>query len=358
MTATDIQPPRSRTALRAAALVLALAAGAGAWAGRATLVSPIDDHTAPDAAAEVWATASPASVGRTLPVATTVRQPVAVVAQNALAGVVTSIEPGTADQGTVVYTVGNTPVRVVRADTPFWRALTHGTRGEDVHALQQALVDLGHLAVEPDGVFGAATTRAVGAWQRELGLTVTGSIPFGELVALPTLPTEVRLGEALQPGLQVSGGEDAVLAATGVREFVMIVSEDQARLIPHGATVRVTYETTTWEAVVAEVEPRDYDTVLWLTAPVGGDVCADSCAALPTDPSLSLRSEVVLVEPSTGIGVPAAAVRSRADMTTFVVTRSGEVDVAVVGSGQGVAILDGLADGTEVLLPSPGQGEA
>lgn len=102
-------------------LLMAGAAGAVWWASRATLASPLPPTlSAPPAESQVvWAQGSEGSVGRSLPLSTTLRQPALPVAQNGLAGVVTSVAPGEVDEGDVVYVVGDVPVRVVQGEVPF-----------------------------------------------------------------------------------------------------------------------------------------------------------------------------------------------------------------------------------------------
>lgn len=158
-------------------------------------------------------------------------------------------------------------------------------------------------------------------------------------------------------GKALGGGEDAVLAPTGQREFVLVVTQDQARLIPAEATVEITYEDHTWDAVISGTELDEFGlTTLQLTAPDGGEVCGGECGVLPNDAQVTLRSEVVIVPQVAGTTVPAAAVATRADGTAYVTTDSGEVDVAVTGSGQGIAVVDRIEPGTrvQVLDGTPG----
>ncbi|WP_066636908.1 peptidoglycan-binding domain-containing protein [Serinicoccus hydrothermalis] len=204
------------------------------------------ESSSPAAGEVVWGEVVPGSVGRSLPLSTTVRQPVGVVAVNGLSGVVTSTSPGRVESGGVVYVVGRTPVRVVQAQEPFWRELSRGVRGEDVAALQELLAAGGYLDAEADGDFGQATEDAVEAWQEEQGLPESGVVGLGELVAVPDLPVTVTVGEAISVGAQVSGGEDAVLAPTGERDFVLVVTAEQARLIPAEATVEMSFEDQQW----------------------------------------------------------------------------------------------------------------
>ncbi|MGO0576562.1 peptidoglycan-binding protein [Ornithinimicrobium panacihumi] len=337
--------------------LMAAAAGAAWWAARATLTSSVPEDSGAQGTAQVmWAQASEGSVGRSLPLSTTLRQPALPVAQNAVSGVVTSVSPGEVDEGDTVYVVGRTPVRVVQADTPFWRDLARGVKGEDVEPLQRLLIEQEHLTGEPDGDFGPATERAVRAWQKAEGREQTGIVPLGELVAVKDLPAVVQLGEGISVGRTLSGGEDAVLAPTGAREFVLVVTQEQARLIPAEATVEISFEDHTWDAVIAASTLDEYgSTTFTLSAPDGGEVCGDDCGALPNDAQVTLRSRVVVVPEVHGTTVPAAAVHTRPDGSAYVVTEAGEVEVTVRGSGQGVAVVEGdLSPGTRVQVSGQG----
>lgn len=340
-------------------LLVAAAAGVGGWASRATLTSSVPEETAgEDVAQVVWAEASEGSVGRSLPLSTTLRQPALPVAQNALAGVVTSISPGEVEEGETVYVVGDTPVRVVEGEEPFWRELARGAKGSDVEGLQRLLIEQEHLSGEADGDFGPGTERAVKAWQKAEGKEQTGTVPLGELVAVPALPAVVQLGEGIVVGRTLAGGEDAVLAPTGDREFVLVVTQEQARLIPAEATVEITFEDHTWDAVIAGSELDEFgSTTFSLTAPDGGEVCGEECDVLPNDAQVTLRSQVVIVPRVEGTTVPAAALHTRPDGSAYVVTEGGEVDVTVLGSGQGVAVVEGagVEPGTQVQVVG-GQG--
>lgn len=341
---------RSRAGVVCLAIVaLALAVAAGWWAARATLTPSVDPAAETGASQTVWADATQASIGRSLPLSTTLRQPARAVAVNGLSGVVTQVTPGEVDVGDPVYAVAGSPVRVVQGEVPFYRDLAKDLTGDDVAQLQQALTDLGYLKDKNDGTFGAATEQAVKKWQADLGIPKTGMVALGELVAVSALPTVVQLGESIVLGGNVGGGEQAVLAPTGERQFVLVVTGEQARLIPAEATVDVTFEEQTWTAVIAGSTQDEFgSTEFELTAPDGGPVCREQCDILPDDAQVTLRSEVVIVPRTEGVGVPAAAVRTRADGTAYVTTETGKQDVTVTGSGQGIAIVDGIQEGTQV----------
>ncbi|WP_420450278.1 peptidoglycan-binding protein [Ilumatobacter sp.] len=79
-------------------------------------------------------------------------------------------------------TVGAAPAQLVSAALD---GLRQGARGDDVRALQTALISAGvDVAGGADGIFGPATARAVSAFQRSAGLPVSGSVDRATAEAL------------------------------------------------------------------------------------------------------------------------------------------------------------------------------
>lgn len=333
-----------------AALVVAVAAGW--WAGRATFTSSqSDSHTQQD---QVVVTVRQASVGQTLNLNVTVTQAFVPLAPALLAGIVTQAPAlSTATDGQVIYRVNDIPVRVLQGVTPFYRPLRPGTKGADVTELQQALIRLGDLAGPPSGSFDAATTAGVKKWQSTLGQAPTGAIALGELIAVPTLPTALRLGVGVKLGAQMDSSTPAVLARTGQPEFQLIVSQQQAVLIPSGARLQISFQNHTWPAVISgsKTDPNNSTTIdMSLTSPTGGVPCGDGCAALPPDDSLSLLAAVQVVPQTVGPAVPAAAVHTDPSGSTYVVLTDGtHRPVTVKASANGLVIVSGLNPGDAVL---------
>ncbi|MFI2753875.1 peptidoglycan-binding protein [Cellulomonas sp. P22] len=333
-------------------VVVALAVAGGWWAGRQTATAP------PDAAQEqatVLATVTQVSVGRTTTYNATVTQPFDLVASNVLSGVVTSV--GALDDvqvGDELYAVGADVVRAVVGDVPFWRDLAEGTTGADVLQLEQALSVLGHLGATPDEKFGPGTTRAVRAWQKATGQEQTGTVRLGLLVALPSLPATVVLDEAIRRGLQLTGGEPAVTARVRDPEFTLVLTSDQANLIPPAAQLDVLLDGMTWPAVITGVAPgtsNDGQVVLLLAAPDGSLVCGAQCGLLPRQETTYLTAQVHVVPQVDGPGVPAAAVHTDASGGAYVLGPDGQQrPVTVRGSGDGMAVVDGLALGDQVVV--------
>jgi len=89
--------------------------------------------------------------------------------------------------------------------------LTMGSKGADVTALQQILIDGGHLKIAaPTGYFGALTKVAVAAWQKEAGLPSTGY--FGSL----SRAKASEMGGGTTPSPTPSPSPSPAPSATGI----------------------------------------------------------------------------------------------------------------------------------------------
>lgn len=346
-----------RAAVRVVASVAVLAAvfGGGWWAGQAVFRVP--DSPASDAAGTFTATVIEASVGRTLTFSVTMSQPYTMVAANMLAGVVTNrASTSEVDVGDAVFEVGAVPVRVVVGAVPFYRDLRSGSQGTDVQQLQQALIAMGYLSGPADGDFGAATEAALKSWQQTIGIPQSGLVRLGELIAVPELPATVRLGEGLARGALVSGGEDALLVRSGSPTFTIELTPEQAGLIPPQASVRVRYGDQEWLGVISGRQTTATgQEVLSVTTPEGGAICGTVCSTLPPEETLSLAGVIEVVPPMTGPAVPVVAVRTDTSGSRYVQFPDGtRADVVVRGSSGGLAVLDGVSVGDEVVLSSAG----
>lgn len=348
----DEHEPRARRTARWLALVLvvALAAGAGWWAARVTTAHDIPEVDA--GSQQVQVEVVDGTVGRALAVNVTVARPFRLLASNSLEGVVTSVGGGDAQLGEPVFVVAGVPARAVVGVMPFYRDLAGGTSGADVTQLQDALRDLGYFQGSSDGRFGASTTRAVTAWQKAVGEPATGTVTLGSLIAFPQLPATYRLDEDFVVGAVVGGGEPAVFAPAGDAEFRLVLGADQARLVPAEADVMVTFEDLQWAAVVtSSTVGEDGSTTFALVGPDGGAVCGEQCASLPGQEQITLLAQVQVVPQTTGPAVPVAAVRTAADGGTYVVLPGGDEEaVTVLAAGDGLAIVDGLTAGDQVVV--------
>jgi peptidoglycan hydrolase-like protein with peptidoglycan-binding domain len=79
--------------------------------------------------------------------------------------------------GGTLYTINSQPVILLRGSLPAWRSFELGmSAGEDVRQLEQNLVALGvPFRGDVDTTFTKATTDAISAWQKILGVERTGT---------------------------------------------------------------------------------------------------------------------------------------------------------------------------------------
>ena len=349
------KPGRGWLRLLVLVVVLVLMVGGGFWAGRVTLRAPapvvVDDPSG------LLVSVVDQTVGKSFQYNVSVSRDRTPVAVNVLAGVVTGVSPsGLFDVGGVLYWVDGVPVRVVEGLTPFYRDLASGARGADVGELRDALHTMGFLAASGGLTFDAATVKAVKAWQKQLGVTQSGVVRFGELVAVGRLPAVLTLDVSLWVGGVLSGGERVVFDNAGVPTFVLELGATEAQQITADATVEVMSGGYSWPAVITGQSQTPSGTVQFsLAAPDGGVVCGDDCDVLPADQeTIYLLSRVSVVPPVSGPGVPVAAITTKVDGSTVVfVDDNGirvETPVTVLGSQDGVAVVDGVTDGQRVYV--------
>ncbi|MDO5646162.1 MAG: peptidoglycan-binding domain-containing protein [Dermabacter sp.] len=347
----------SRTKIGIALAAMLALIVASFLAGRALTASGSEDGG--EEAAPQTVTVETASVGRSLTFMTTVTRTSEPLAANALTGTVTSIaDADSFDTGAVLYSVNTQPVRVIPGSIAHYRGLAEGDKGVDVTDLQNALAHLGYSPGAANGTYGPSTTRAVKAWQRDLGIEQTGAIGHGELVVVPSTPATLTLDpKIIHPGLPVAGGELGILHASGPPDFTMSLTKNQGVMIPSDTSLTVTSGEHQWPAIIAETRANDSGgTDLILTAPDGSPVCADACDQIPASGTLSLPTAIVIVEPVSGPALPVAAVSVGADGRAHVTLEVGdgteERAVTVLGTQDGVAVVDGLQEGDMVRFPS------
>ncbi|MFT4294703.1 MAG: peptidoglycan-binding domain-containing protein [Micropruina sp.] len=300
------------------------------------------------------------TVGKVLDLNVTVSQGKSALAVNSLVGVVTSVgKSGSKKVGDVLYRVAAVPVRVVQGSQPFYRALSYGMRGTDVAQLRNALVEMKYLSTKGQH-FDSATDRAVRAWQKKLGLQQSGTVELGELIAVPRLPSTVLLdAKVLRLGTIFSGGEKVAFTA-GKPSFALVISSDQARLVPRDATVSMEFRGKKWTAVVnSSTTTESGDTRLLLSSPSGGPVCGKSCDLDIAGEDIFVMSQVQVVPPATGPAVPVAALLTNPDGSTQVTVVSADGTrtsrtLTVLGSQDGVAVVKGVTVGEHVQVLAAG----
>jgi len=346
----------------AAIALVSVGAAAGFWAGRTVLLPPGDPLEA--VAEPITYTVAGGELERSLRFAATAEWPLIPLARSAAAGVVTTADLRAgeiASAGQVICTVDLRPIVVAEGDVPAFRDMAPNTVGADVSQLQGLLASRGLTTDDADGVFGPSTLAAVEEWQQELGLPDDGIVRLGDVVFVPTLPARLALDAAIIPGASLVGGEYLVWLVPDAPEFRVALAAEQRGLVPVDARVRVSYGAGAWEGRIGRVVEESPTGLinLVLTADDGSPLCGHECSSWVELNGVSdFAVEVVVVPKTVGPAVPVAAIRSDAGNQTYVVAADGSrIDVTVLAASQGIAIVEGLAEGTVIEVPVAAPGD-
>jgi peptidoglycan hydrolase-like protein with peptidoglycan-binding domain len=156
-------------------------------------------------------------------------------------------------RGHRLFDVDGQPVTLLYGPIPAWRTFTPGmSPGPDVAQLQRNLAALGFAPGAADGQFGWSTETAVERWQQAHGMTVTGTIPLGQVAFLPG-PLRVT-AVAQQLGAAVAAGT-SVLSGTSLTPAVQVWLAVGGPAVRRGDRVLVTLPdgTTTVRGTVRSV---------------------------------------------------------------------------------------------------------
>lgn len=273
-------------------------------------------------------------------------------------GIVTEVvtASGLFQPGDVLLRINERPMVLIPGEIPAFRALSVGSQGRDVAALQTYLQGIGGDVDSRIDRYSETTAAAVRAWQASLGLTGTGIVELGDVLFVPmaALDAPVRwtemvgVGTTLAPGMPILerlaasptitiefGGSPPAQLETGLAGQAVFPG-DRRREVS-----LVAFEST---------NGRQTATV----APAAGPLCsAPDCLSLVQAAGQTLVDvEFTLVPATTGPLVPVAALQSDAVGGAFVELLDGSrrpVTVRVASGGS--AIVDGVAIGERVVLP-------
>jgi peptidoglycan hydrolase-like protein with peptidoglycan-binding domain len=160
-------------------------------------------------------------------------------ATSRLQGTVTALAASgtTVKRGDAFSRIDNGPVLLLYGSLPAYRALSTGTKGSDVKQFEENLTALGYRGFTVDDTFTASTAVAVKKWQKNLGLTQTGTVELGRVFYTPgeirVEAQKVSVGDPVQPGT-------ALLSYTAmVRVVTVELDVSDQRLVRNGAAVSV-----------------------------------------------------------------------------------------------------------------------
>jgi membrane fusion protein, multidrug efflux system len=149
------------------------------------------------------------------------------------------LEGAVIERGDPLYELDGEPSGILMyGSRPAWREMSEGLQGEDVRQLQENLIALGFGdSLTASGVFDAATTAAVKAWQASLGHPETGVVGFGAVVFQPGA---VRVSaQAVALGDTVTSGIEVLTATSTERTVTVDLSADDQALVTVGDEVEV-----------------------------------------------------------------------------------------------------------------------
>ncbi|MEW6871688.1 peptidoglycan-binding domain-containing protein [Trueperella pyogenes] len=345
---------KNKTLMLVVTMVVALLAAF--WAGYT--VHRIGTPEAQKTQEPVWVEATEGSIGRAIALSIEVTQSRRAVAVNRLQGTLTARSAATEfSVGDAVYAVDGVSVRVIRGDIPFYRNLGLSDSGEDVRQLNKALKDLGYHAGAAD-IFTDDTAVGYSQWQKDQGRQTTGTMRLGDLVAVPTLPTRLYLSDDDFPvGTVLAGGEQIVFAVAGQPKFSTVLTQQQVALIPEGTPVTVPYSGKTWKGTIGSATPDGQGVIRAAITASEGLLCGVDCAILPPEERIMITGSAEVVPAQTGVLVPIGAITFDDAGSTSVGINGPDgvvsTPVNLLGSQDGLALVDGIEAGTRVLVGEP-----
>jgi peptidoglycan hydrolase-like protein with peptidoglycan-binding domain len=128
----------------------------------------------------------------------------------------------TVDRGQTMFRANGRPIPLFFGNQIFSSTLKPGVSGDDVRVLEENLLALGYNAngaLTADGTFSSTDTDAVSAWQKALGVKVTGVVNTGDVVILPGAARIQKL--AASTGAAIQAGAP-VLTATSTNPVVTV----------------------------------------------------------------------------------------------------------------------------------------
>lgn len=348
----------TRSGVIVAVVAAIVAPVAIAMALTASSVSPLADHGSHAAQETVRVSTTYESVVASVTVRMTLQRPsVPVVTAG---GTVTAIYISAGDvivEGTRLLSIDSV-TRIAYVPQPsevLYRHLCRGDRGTDVTALQRILMREGFQSVQPDGVFGAATERAVIAFNAELGYASTTTC-FDPAVLAP-ISTDVEVEEVhASLGVPFSETESWMSAAPAVSELDVLPSSGAD--LPDGQYL-LTYSGRELAATVTNgvVTVTDVDLLAESTSDVGDVEISASLRSAEPIPVQSVPSSALVVSASGATCVAIALSSSEMELVPVERLSWGIRDVVALApqerlEGQEILSSPGLWESTGECLSS------
>ncbi len=268
-------------------------------------------------------------------------------------GVVTQIDlsaGGSIASGTPVYHINEEAVIACEGVVPAYRDLHLGDHGRDVAQLRACVgLDGGErfdedlrVALADGGIFHLDNPAVV---------------PRGAVIFLAELPARGYLAEGIQVGSTVTAGQEVIIIAGQTPDVTLAVGGSAPVTLTQGmvVTAEISGAPVEGELGPGATDGATGESTFVVLAPDGGPVCDGTCAdqaPLPGPVNVPLR--VTVTPRAEGVIVPVSAIRTLPDGTTQVTrVEGGPVEVSVLTSVGGQAVVQGLDAGAEILVFAP-----
>ncbi|GIH03565.1 peptidoglycan-binding protein [Rhizocola hellebori] len=262
----------------------------------------------------------------------------------------------TVSRGQPLYEVNDRPVTLFYGGLPLYRPLGIGDSGDDVRQIETNLAALGYAGITVDGTFTNATAAAVRKWQKDLGVPQTGLVDPGTVAIAPG---PVRIAQHVTQLGADSGGP--VLAYAGTTRVVSIALDvalqDLAKagltaqvILPNGKAV---------DGVIGQVgtvatpgQDEQHPATIQVTVTLADQSTLGALDQAPVVVKLASSTvENVLTVPITAL-VALAEGGYGVQVVTGSQTRYVAVQPGMFASGRVQITGDGIAEGTQVVVPS------
>ncbi len=273
-------------------------------------------------------------------------------------GVVTEISApfGQLSSGSVLLRLNERPMVVIPGVIPAFRAMSVGTRGRDVGALQDYLTGLDYRVATDRNSFTRTTAAAVRAWQTAIGLTPTGSVELGDvlIVEADAIGRPFRFSETVYVGSPVSPGTVLIELLADSPSLAIPFGGTPPAQLKEGLEGSATFPGGEKRPVIISGFESAQDRQLATLASQDGQLCPPAvCLSLvPALGSHPVTVAFTLVPRTTGPLVPAGAIQTDSIDGSFVVLADGtRRPVRLVVADGGLAIVDGITVGEIIALP-------
>jgi peptidoglycan hydrolase-like protein with peptidoglycan-binding domain len=265
-------------------------------------------------------------------------------------------QPGaTLSRGAVVYRLDNLPVVLFHGSLPLYRPLRAGDSGPDVREVEQNLAALGYGGFTVDTKFTAATAAAVKRWQKDRGYAQTGVVDPAVIVLAPgqirVTSVTAHLGDRAGGPVLAYAGTTRVISVALEVALQSLVRKGMAAVVtlPDGSTAEGTVASV--GRVVTQGDVQHPPTIGVTVSVVDQSRFGDLDQAPVVVAIVSAHADNVLTVPVVSL-VALAEGGYGVQVADDAGTRFVAVNLGMFGQGRVEVSGTGIAEGTQVVVPS------